>query len=276
MEDITATVAKDANTLNVPPVKDVAPVPTIGEVAPVTPDFKLPRSKPTVIVFFRYCGDPFSEKNFRQLAALSVQQPGLDYIAVSLCSREVTDRWIEKIGGAWNTDVIIDTERNLYARWGLGLNTTWQLFNPRALYTTVALGLEEGIWGRAVDDGDRWQMGGAFAVDAAGFVRWVHVPDVSDDVVDFNPMLDLFGLPRVKGRRPKKPAEAQWVGAAHGEQPQWTGALNAPHEPRVAATVKAHGERRADMEDARPEPRLPPTVKAHGEQRPDPVETDEK
>lgn len=266
MDDITATVDKEVSTLKTPPNKDVAIVPTVGEVAPVTLEFKLPRSKPTVIVFFRYCGDPcmsclsslllspplsslssfllsppsplhllssppspfsplhllssprllplffppssrsqsVAEKNFRQLAALSAQQPGLDYIAVSLCSRDVTDSWVSQIGGSWNTDVIIDTDRNLYARWGLGLNTSWQLFNPRALYTTFTLGRDEGIWGRPVDDGNRWQMGGAFAVDTAGFVKWVHVPNVSDDVVDFNPMLQQFGLPPLKKRRQKK------------------------------------------------------------------------
>lgn len=135
------------------------------------------------------------------------------------------------VGGAWETEVVADPERSLYARWGLGLNTSWQMFNPRALYATYALGREEGIWSQAWGGrkkvpvpaanaasgsgpgsstgtgtsatGNKWQMGGAFAVDVAGGVRWVHVPQASEDIVDFDPVLEVFGMPPL----PRKPAK---------------------------------------------------------------------
>jgi hypothetical protein len=164
-----------------------------------------------------------AEKTFRSLAALSEDRQELTCIAVSQASREVTDLWVADIGGAWEVEIVADPERSLYARWGLGLNTSWQMFNPRALYATYALGRDEGIWSRAWGghkkvplpessststsatgsgssapgssaNGNKWQMGGAFAVDVAGGIRWVHVPVASEDIVDFNPVLELFGM----------------------------------------------------------------------------------
>lgn len=150
------------------------------------------------------------------------------------------------IGGAWEVEVVADPERSLYARWGLGLNTSWQMFNPRALYATYALGRDEGIWSRAwgghkkvpvpespkpsietaagtdantststgtgssapgsTANGNKWQMGGAFAVDVAGGIRWVHVPVASEDIVDFNPVLELFGMQPLPVKKAKKQA----------------------------------------------------------------------
>lgn len=177
-----------------------------------------------------------AEKTFRSLAALSEDRPELTCIAVSQASREVTDLWVADIGGAWEVEVVADPERGLYARWGLGLNTSWQMFNPRALYATYALGRDEGIWSRAWGghkkvpvpaessasastpsttgtgssapgssaNGNKWQMGGAFAVDVAGGIRWVHVPNTSEDIVDFNPVLELFGMPPLPSKVVKK------------------------------------------------------------------------
>ncbi|CAK7203432.1 hypothetical protein SEUCBS139899_006166 [Sporothrix eucalyptigena] len=210
----------------------IAPLPVVDGTAPDSPELNLPRPKPVLIVFLRQCGDPFAEKTFRQLAALSEDRPELQCIAVSQAVREVTDLWVSDIGGAWETEVVADPERTLYARWGLGLNTSWQMFNPRALYSTYALGRDEGIWSRAWGghrkvpkpstpadtdaaaarakipgqsvNGNKWQMGGAFAVDVAGGVRWVHVPTNSDDIIDFDPVLELFGmapLPKPTKRR---------------------------------------------------------------------------
>ncbi|CAK7215408.1 hypothetical protein SCUCBS95973_002462 [Sporothrix curviconia] len=205
----------------------IAPPPVVDGTAPDSPELNLPRSKPVLLVFLRQCGDPFAEKTFRSLAALSEDRPELTCIAVSQAIREVTDLWVSDIGGAWETEVIADPERSLFARWGLGLNTSWQMFNPRALYSTFALGRNEGIWSQAWGgqrkvptvtatateassteadgtpkpkipgqsvNGNKWQMGGAFAIDVAGSVRWVHVPTASDDIIDFNPVLEMFNM----------------------------------------------------------------------------------
>ncbi|KAL1903559.1 hypothetical protein Sste5346_000187 [Sporothrix stenoceras] len=210
----------------------IAALPVVDGPAPPSPEFNMPRSKPVLIVFLRQCGDPFAEKTFRSLAALSEDRPELMCIAVSQASREVTDLWVADIGGAWEVEVVADPERSLYARWGLGLNTSWQMFNPRALYATYALGRDEGIWSRAwgghkkvpvpesskpssepgtgssapgsTANGNKWQMGGGFAVDVAGGIRWVHVPVASEDIVDFNPVLELFGMQPLPAKKVKK------------------------------------------------------------------------
>ena len=205
------------------------------------PFFSRPLYPPLFCYFFsfrRTNGRSVAEKTFRSLAALSEARPELTCIAVSQAIREVTDLWVSDIGGAWETEVVADPERSLFARWGLGLNTSWQMFNPRALYSTYALGRDEGIWSRAwgghrkvpsvtaeaVTDptsktavagqsanGNKWQMGGAFAIDVAGGVRWVHVPPNSDDIIDFDPVLQLFGmqpLPKPTKRRRSPPPTA--------------------------------------------------------------------
>lgn len=82
-----------------------------------------------------------------------------------------------EVGGEWEVEVLVDDGRALYAQWGLGeAGSAWYNMNPWALYSAYRLGRDEGIWGTAVEAGDttgsRYQMGGAFAVDADGFVRW--------------------------------------------------------------------------------------------------------
>lgn len=227
-----------------PPAKPhVIPPPKVGDAAPFSPELNLPRSKPTLIVFLRQCGDPFAEKTFRELAALSDQRRELTCIAVSQAARELTDNWVAEIGGTWEVEVAVDPKRDMYADWGLGLNTSWQMFNPRALYATYALGRDEGIWSTMwggqkktslaksppppADEheaaaeadaaapsnpqvtgnspkGNKWQMGGAFAVDAMGIVRWSHVSKASEDVPDYNPMLEAFGIAPLPTKHSKK------------------------------------------------------------------------
>ncbi|OAA65931.1 Thioredoxin-like fold protein [Niveomyces insectorum RCEF 264] len=195
----------DHQTATSPPPNAVAPLPVVGDPAPATPELGLPRGKPTLL-WSASADKPVAERTFRALAALSAERPQLACIAVACATREAADRWIAEVGGAWETEVVVDdtADRPLYARWGLGLATAWQLWNPRALYATVALGRREGIWARPTPatntDGRRWQQGGAFAVDAAGIVRWVHVPAATDDLVDFNPVLQMFGLPELSRR----------------------------------------------------------------------------
>jgi len=197
---------------NVPPAKEVAPAPKVGDTAPSSAKLSFPRPKPTFIVFLRYCGDPFAEKIFKRLAALSDAHRGLCCVAISHASQAVTDAWVAQVGGAWETEVIVDEERDLYAAWGLGLSNTWHVYNPKALYSALSLGKNEGIWARATGgstgaskegevsktsagpSGTVWQIGGAFAVDRAGVLKWAHVAKGMDDVPDFKEALQLLGM----------------------------------------------------------------------------------
>lgn len=46
---------------------------------------------------------------------------------------------------------------------------------------------------RNTGSGSRWQIGGAFAVDAGGFVRWSRPATSADDVPDFGEALRALG-----------------------------------------------------------------------------------
>ena len=106
------------------------------------------------------------------------------FIAVSHSSPEATENWIPQVGGVWDTEVIVDQDRELYAQWGLGLSSTWHMASPLVLYSAFRLGTDEGIWNLPTESGTRWQKSGAFAVDRDGIVRWVFVAGSADAMPD--------------------------------------------------------------------------------------------
>ncbi len=113
-----------------------------------------------------------------------MRYPEIQCVAVSHSSQDATDQWVVELGGEWEARVVVDYERDVYAAFGLGAASTWHVLNPLSLYATYRLGKDEGIWNRATESGTRWQMGGAFAVDAAGCVRWAQVARTADEVPD--------------------------------------------------------------------------------------------
>lgn len=104
------------------------------------------------------------------------------------------------IGGEWDIHVIVDTERELYAQWGLGVSSTWHVINPWTLVSTFTLGKKEGIWNRGTESGTRWQTAGSFAVDNEGVVKWARVASSADDIPDFQEGLRALGFEDRKGR----------------------------------------------------------------------------
>jgi hypothetical protein len=47
------------------------------------------------------------------------------------------------------------------------------------------LGRDEGLWGREVDpSGNRWQVGGSWATDETGTIRWGAASKTADDIPD--------------------------------------------------------------------------------------------
>ena len=136
-----------------------------------------------------------AEKTFRSLTAVSEKHgASVHCVAVSHSSREATDRWVPQVGGAWQTDVIVDEGRDMYAAWGLGLSSIWHALNPFALYSVYRLGTAEGIWNRPTESGSRWQTSGAFAVDVDGTVRWAHVSGAADDLPNFEAALEALAI----------------------------------------------------------------------------------
>ncbi|OAQ68241.1 thioredoxin-like fold protein [Pochonia chlamydosporia 170] len=184
----------EIESLKSPEAKNVAAEPKVGAQAPTAPELSLPDGRKTIVLFLRHCGCPFAEKTFKALTSLSDKQRDVHCIAVSHSSSEATERWIPQVGGVWQTDIIVDENRDLYAKWGLGLSSTWHAFNPMALYSVYRLGADEGIWNRPTESGSRWQKSGAFAVDGDGTIRWRHISKTADDLPDFNAALEALGV----------------------------------------------------------------------------------
>lgn len=114
-----------------------------------------------------------TEKLFLQIRSLANRHTSIHFIAISHCTQAATDEWLRKLGGSWNVDVIVDQNRDLYALWGLGMSNWGHLLHPRNGYNQYMLGKKEGVWGQQVGEGGcRWQVGGAYAVDERGIVKW--------------------------------------------------------------------------------------------------------
>ncbi|KAF4984379.1 hypothetical protein FZEAL_423 [Fusarium zealandicum] len=210
MSQETATSTQPRNTgfwqelesWKTPVAKDVAPRVEIGAKAPSSTELHLPDGKPTLVVFLRHCGCPFAEKTFKALAALSDANRDVHCIAVSHSSAEATDNWLPQVGGTWAVDVIVDEGRELYAKWGLGISSTWHAVNPMTMWSVFSLGKNEGIWNRPTESGSRWQTGGAFAVDRDGTIRWAHIEATADDMPDLQAAVTALGFtPSTEKRR---------------------------------------------------------------------------
>ncbi|KAE8454519.1 hypothetical protein EG329_000142 [Mollisiaceae sp. DMI_Dod_QoI] len=182
-----------------PPAIEVAPAPVWGTRAPRCEGengrgkLELPPldGRPSVVVFLRHTGCPLpssvAEKTFIEARRLANKFPRLSFVCISHASKEATDRWVSQVGGAWSMTIIIDTEREIYAAWGLGVSTTYHLLNPWTQVAMRKLGTEEGIWAREVSgDGsaNRWVVGGAWGVDEVGNIRYGGASKTADDIPD--------------------------------------------------------------------------------------------
>ncbi|KFZ18539.1 hypothetical protein V501_01165 [Pseudogymnoascus sp. VKM F-4519 (FW-2642)] len=183
-----------------PPPQAALPVPAVGAKAPSSAQLPIPNpnAKPTIVTFLRHCGCPFAEKSFRHFRYLANRHPEANFVAVSHCTQEATDEWVVHVGGAWDVQVIVDTERELYALWGVGRSSTWHLLNPWTVYKGVRMVAQEGqlVGGTS---GDRWQMAGSFAVDGEGTVRWVRLAKTADDLPEFKDGLVAVNVKVKKG-----------------------------------------------------------------------------
>ncbi|KAK4224749.1 hypothetical protein QBC38DRAFT_287404 [Podospora fimiseda] len=177
----------------------VPPVPKVGDLAPsLGRDITFPYEKPVIVVFLRHCGCPFAEKTFKLFTNFSTHHPEVQCVAVSQSSVRETDNWIIQVGGEWEVHVIVDEHRDLFKRWGLGETSTWYAVNPWTLWRVYKLGTEEGIWNRTGNEtGSRWQMGGAFAIDASGFVRWSKPAETADEIVSFHEAVKALKMGRM-------------------------------------------------------------------------------
>jgi hypothetical protein len=115
-------------------------------------------------------------------------------VAVSHSDEQATEKWVIAVGGEWETKVIVDAEREIYAQWGLGSSSAWHVLNPWSMYSVYKLGKKEGIWNKPTESGTRWQTSGSFAIDGEGVVRWAQVSKAADDIPDFREALKSVGV----------------------------------------------------------------------------------
>jgi hypothetical protein len=174
-----------------PTAVNTSPAPEVGAKAPSSSKLPIPNpnGKPTIVTFLRHCGCPFAEKTFHELRNYANKNKEVNFVAVSHSDKEATEKWVIAVGGEWETQVIVDSEREIYAQWGLGVSSAWHVLNPWSMYSVYKLGKQEGIWNKPTESGNRWQTSGSFAVDGEGIVKWSKIAKAADDIPNFKEAL---------------------------------------------------------------------------------------
>ena len=81
--------------------------------------------------------------------------------------------------------MLVDDQRQTYAKWGLGVSSFWHILSPWALWSVYKTGKQDGIYNRPTESGNRWQTAGSFAVDSSGTVQWSKKASTADEIADF-------------------------------------------------------------------------------------------
>jgi len=186
------TFYQEASSWLSPTSINLSSAPKLGSKAPYTSELPLPATdgKPTVLTFLRHCGCPFAEATFLNLRATAAQHPNVKFIAVSHSDQSSTGKWLVAVGGPGDEPnpvrVVVDLDRQIYAKWGLGTSSFWHVLKPSSLMAAYNLGKQKGIWNRPTESGSRWQTSGSWAVDGEGVVRWGRIAQNADEVPDFD------------------------------------------------------------------------------------------
>ncbi|KAJ5475248.1 hypothetical protein N7539_008314 [Penicillium diatomitis] len=106
------------------------------------------------------CSPPVAEATFLALRTASATHPSINFLAISHSSQSSTDKWIAALGGTGpSLTVLVDNERQMYAKWGLGVSSWGHVLSPAGLMGIWMLGKEKGIWNRPTESGSWWQTG---------------------------------------------------------------------------------------------------------------------
>lgn len=119
------------------------------------------------------------------MRTLAARYPSIHFVAISHSSAASTDTWVKSVGGAGEANpvtVIVDEEREVYAKWGLGASGWMHVLSPASMVSVYKLGKAKNIWNRPTESGSRWQQAGSWGVDGAGVVRWGAPAQRADDV----------------------------------------------------------------------------------------------
>ena len=163
--------------------------PQIHQKAPDTSKLKLNPGMPTIVTFLRHAGCPFAEKSYLNLREIAKDYKDIDFIAVSHSDETSTSTWVNSLPQAKsessNLRIVVDSELEVYAAWGLGPSSFGHVLSPWSMYSVWKLGRDEGIWNRPTESGSRWQTAGCFAVDEHGIFRWGGPAERADEIPDF-------------------------------------------------------------------------------------------
>jgi hypothetical protein len=138
-----------------------------------------------------------AEKTFLTLRQMAGAHPDLHCVAVSHSDKPATDKWLKSVGGEGAVEVIVDHERKLYGKYGLGVSSMWHVLNPWSMSDVFKLAKAEQIKNRPTESGTRWQIAGTFGVDASGIVKYVQVANQASENGNFDKALEALTKSRI-------------------------------------------------------------------------------
>lgn len=136
-----------------------------------------------------------AEATFLAMRTAADKHPDINFIAISHSDQRSTEKWLSAVGGPGSVRVVVDAEREIYAKWGIGVVSWNHVLSFAALVNIWKLGKEQGIWNRPTESGSRWQSAGYWAVDQEGFVRWGGPAARADDVMDVTEAINALQRP---------------------------------------------------------------------------------
>jgi hypothetical protein len=162
-----------------PPRQTVAPALWVGDRAPLDAALHSPQ-RWRLVAFLRHVGCPFAEHTVVRLREWALQHPEVAVFIVSHGDEASTRAWLSEIGGLGVAQLVLDPQRQLYGRWGLGYSSLWHFAGPRSLLGVIRL-WRYGIRNRSAS-GTRWQRAATFVLDGER-VAWVHRPGSAQALV---------------------------------------------------------------------------------------------
>jgi hypothetical protein len=164
--------------LSRPPQQDLARPLRVGDTVPPEPAFAAPQ-RWRLIAFLRHVGCPFAEHTVKVLRAWAQEYPGVAVYIVSHGDSDSTRTWLDTIGGAAGLNLVVDPQRELCGRWGVGYSSLWHFAGPRSLLGVLGL-LPRGIHNRSAS-GTRWQRSATMLLDGEQ-VAWLHWPTSAQEL----------------------------------------------------------------------------------------------
>jgi hypothetical protein len=164
--------------LTKPKIQDVLALPSLGDTPP--PEVFLKRGDKNLVCFLRHTGCPFAEELCRQVSDMAEANPQWNVVVIAHGSEAVARAWFKDIKLSASVTALVDPNREIYGRWGLGYCNVSELMNLKVLWRVAYLRVS-GIRNRTAS-GTRWQRQAVFLVNEEGRLDWCHVAGNVSDV----------------------------------------------------------------------------------------------